>query len=133
MHTSRLTQLLIDVPAAKWEAAITFWSGALGLSPQPDAPQSDDRYLVLGGSDLGLRIVLQRVENGPAFHVDIEADDIEAEVRRLEALGATRKKKVHTWWVMQAPGGHDFCVIRPQQGYGAGSGTRTWPGDAKDQ
>jgi hypothetical protein len=45
-------------------------------------------------------------------HLDIETDDIEAEVRRLEGLGATRVVQVHTWWVMQAPTGQRFCVVR---------------------
>jgi hypothetical protein len=47
-------------------------------------------------------------------HLDIEADDIEAEVQRLEALGAQRVRQVHGWWVMQAPTGQRFCVVRPQ-------------------
>jgi hypothetical protein len=45
-------------------------------------------------------------------HLDIEADDIEAEVRRLEALGAKRVAQVQTWCVMEAPTGHRFCVVR---------------------
>jgi hypothetical protein len=46
-------------------------------------------------------------------HLDIETDDIEAEVRRLEALGATRVEKKRRWWIMQAPTGHRFCVCNP--------------------
>jgi len=44
-------------------------------------------------------------------HLDIETDDIEAEVRRLEKLGAKRIQAVHTWWVMEAPTGQRFCVV----------------------
>ena len=40
--------------------------------------------------------------------------DIDAEVERLEALGAKRVRAVKTWWVMEAPTGHRFCVVRPQ-------------------
>ena len=47
--------------------------------------------------------------------IDIETDNIEAEVRRLEALGARRVGKVHTWCVMQAPTGQRFCLVRPQR------------------
>ena len=50
------------------------------------------------------------------MHLDIESDDIEAEVRRLEALGATKIEAIRTWVVMAAPTGHRFCVIRPQRG-----------------
>ena len=48
------------------------------------------------------------------MHLDIEADDVEAEVRRLEKLGAKRVAQIRTWWVMQAPTGQKFCVVRPQ-------------------
>jgi hypothetical protein len=33
---------------------------------------------------------VQAVDHASRAHIDIETDDIEAEVRRLEALGATR-------------------------------------------
>ena len=48
-------------------------------------------------------------------HIDIEADDIEAEVRRLEALGARQVERIHTWCVMEAPTGQRFCVVRVQR------------------
>jgi hypothetical protein len=44
-------------------------------------------------------------------HLDIEADDVEAEAQRLEALGAARVAAVHDWIVMQAPDGQRFCVV----------------------
>ena len=44
-------------------------------------------------------------------HLDIKTDDLDAEVERLEHLGARRVQKVKHWWVMEAPSGHRFCVI----------------------
>ena len=44
-------------------------------------------------------------------HLDIETDDIDAEVLRLEKLGAKRVRAVHTWWIMEAPTGQRFCVV----------------------
>jgi Glyoxalase-like domain len=41
--------------------------------------------------------------------VDLETDDVEAEVRRLEALGATRNDH-------QQERGFDFCVTRDPLG-----------------
>nr|MBA3564798.1 VOC family protein [Gammaproteobacteria bacterium] len=35
-------------------------------------------------------------------------------VQRLEALGAKRVGQVRRWWVMEAPTGQRFCVVRPQ-------------------
>jgi hypothetical protein len=55
------------------------------------------------------------VEHPSRVHIDIETDDIEAEVQRLEALGAKRVAQVKRWWVMEAPTGQRFCVVRPQR------------------
>jgi hypothetical protein len=58
---------------------------------------------------------VQQVAHESRVHLDIETDDIEAEVARLEKLGARRIEKVRSWWVMQAPSGQRFCVVRPQR------------------
>jgi len=50
-----------------------------------------------------------------AAGIDIESDDVEQEVKRLEALGAKRVEPIKTWWVMEAPTGHRFCVVKPQR------------------
>jgi len=55
---------------------------------------------------------VQQVEHASRVHLDIETDDIEAEVRRLEGLGARRVAQVQSWWVMEAPTGQRFCVVR---------------------
>ncbi len=62
-----------------------------------------------------LHIELQEVDHPSRVHLDIEADDVEAEVRRLEQLGAKRVKAVRIWVVMEAPPGHRFCVVTPQR------------------
>ncbi|MEO0997720.1 MAG: VOC family protein, partial [Pseudomonadota bacterium] len=55
----------------------------------------------------------QRVRHASRVHLDIETDDIDAEVQRLEALGAKRVRQIKRWWVMEAPTGQRFCVVRP--------------------
>lgn len=62
-----------------------------------------------------LQIEVQKVDHPSRVHLDIETDDIEAEVRRLEELGAKRLEQVKSWWVMEAPTGQRFCVIKPQR------------------
>lgn len=51
------------------------------------------------------------------MHLDIETDDQEAEVRRLEALGATRydhqQECGYDFWVLRDPWGNEFCVLEP--------------------
>ena len=58
---------------------------------------------------------LQRVEHESRVHLDIETDDIDAEVARLDKLGATIFKRMDRWVVMQAPSGQRFCVVRVQR------------------
>ena len=58
---------------------------------------------------------IQRVAHESRVHLDIETDDIEAEVARLEKLGANVAKRLERWVVMQAPTGQRFCVVRVQR------------------
>ena len=112
MHKSCLGAVVIDCRTDDLEAAAAFWSAALG---QPVRGTDDPRYLELEPAAAQPAVVLQRVEDGSAVHLDIETDDVAAEVARLEALGAKRVRQVKSWWVMEAPTGHRFCVIRPQR------------------
>ena len=123
MHRSRLCAIGIDVPAAAHEATSTFWTGALGGSGQPD----EDGTYVSAGFVAGREVFVQRLGTGDArVHLDIETDDVDAEVARLEALGATRLEQVRSWWVMQDPSGQVFCVVKPQTADFPGDAT-TWP------
>jgi predicted enzyme related to lactoylglutathione lyase len=114
MHRSRLAGFIVDCRTDDLEQAATFWGAALGLPLQPAAEQSSSKYRKLMTSD-GLNIEVQTVEHESRVHLDIETDDIAAEVGRLEALGAKRVASVETWCVMQAPTGQRFCVVRPQR------------------
>jgi predicted enzyme related to lactoylglutathione lyase len=60
-------------------------------------------------------VQVQRVDHESRVHLDIETDDIPAEVARLEALGATVVRRLERWAVMQAPTGQRFCVVRVQR------------------
>jgi predicted enzyme related to lactoylglutathione lyase len=106
MHKSRLGELTIDCADSDLEAAADFWSGAFGY----EATRFENHYF-LNMPDGEVRINIQRVEHSPRVHLDIETDDIQAEVQRLEALGATRVRRERRWWVMEAPTGHRFCVV----------------------
>jgi hypothetical protein len=56
--------------------------------------------------------LMQRLGSGaPRIHLDIHTDDVDAEVARLEGLGAKRAQEVETWWVMRDPAGLLFCVL----------------------
>jgi predicted enzyme related to lactoylglutathione lyase len=112
MHKSCLGAVVIDCRTEDLEAASAFWGAALGYESRPT---DDARYMELKVPEGQPAVVLQQVEHESRVHLDIETDDIDAEVARLEALGAKRVEQVKTWWVMEAPTGQRFCVIRPQR------------------
>jgi hypothetical protein len=112
MHRSRLVASLLDVPAEGFEPEVAFWSGALGRRATVDPADPD--YADLGEPSPGWQFMVQRVDDTARVHLDIETDDVEAEVRRLEALGAQRVVAVKSWWVMRDPAGLSFCVVRVQ-------------------
>ena len=114
MHKSRLAGFIIDCRTDDLEAATRFWSAALGLPAKPGAPV-DPLYRTLDTAPDEVHLEVQQVTHPSRVHLDIETDDIEAEVRRLEALGARRVEQIRTWWVMEAPTGQRFCVVRPQR------------------
>lgn len=113
MHKSRLSGFIIDCQTDDLDAATRFWSGALGMQVGAVSGATNN-YIQLHDAQRNLHIEVQAVSHESRVHLDIETDDIEAEVKRLEALGATRIKQIHSWWVMQAPTGQRFCVVRPQ-------------------
>ena len=90
----------------------------------------DERFAGLRGrvgGEGGAYVGLQRVpESERAIHLDIETDDVEAEVARLEGLGARVKARIRRHVVMQAPSGHAFCVIPARRG-DFPAGATEWP------
>ncbi len=112
MHHSRLAGFIIDCQGSDPLAPAAFWSAALGMQARTLPPAEAERYVELLDPSGTLHVEVQAVEHPSRVHLDIETDDIEAEVRRLELLGARRIAQVRTWWVMEAPTGQRFCVVR---------------------
>jgi predicted enzyme related to lactoylglutathione lyase len=111
MHRSRLGGFIIDCKTEDLDAAARFWGEALGLKTRPSTSAEDKNYVVFDTAPNELDIEVQKVDHPSRVHLDIETDDIEAEVERLERLGAKRVAKIHRWWVMEAPTGQRFCVV----------------------
>ncbi len=111
-HKSKLCGFIIDCRTDDLAAAADFWGRALGMEIRALPAEEADKYVRLVDRNSELHIEVQKVDHPSRVHLDIEADDIEAEVRRLEALGARRIEQVHTWVVMEAPTGQRFCVVR---------------------
>lgn len=112
MHKSRLCAFVIDCRTDDLDGAASFWSRALGR----EVTETEGNYASLEDRQSQPIVLVQKVEHPSRVHLDIESDDVEAEVRRLESLGAKRVEKVRTWWVLEAPTGQRFCVVRPQRG-----------------
>ena len=114
MHRSRLGTVVIDCQTADLDRAAEFWAKVLNRPARKPQDPADANYRELETPPGEVVMAVQQVDHPSRVHIDIETDDIEAEVRRLETLGAKRVAKVHTWVVMQAPTGQRFCVVRPQ-------------------
>ncbi len=109
MHRSRFVGLIIDCKTDDLDAVADFWSAALGYPRQRES--ENDLYVGLNTPKNEPYIEVQKVDHPSRVHLDIETDDIEAEVMRLEALGARRVADVKNWCVMEAPSGQRFCII----------------------
>lgn len=107
---SRVGGFLIDCSDDDFEEGVRFWSAALGVEPQR-ADDADSPYVGLPGAHESVNVELQRIDGPSRYHLDLVADDVEAEATRLEGLGATRVEKVDSWWVLRAPTGHLLCVV----------------------
>ncbi|HUJ59387.1 MAG TPA: VOC family protein [Kofleriaceae bacterium] len=123
MHRSRLAGFIIDCKTDDLGRATPFWSGALGMRVRS---RDGDDYERLDDGPRDLHIEVQRVSHDSRLHLDIETDDIAAEVARLEALGARRVAQIKSWWVLEAPTGQRFCVVR-RDDVASAPGVNVWP------
>jgi predicted enzyme related to lactoylglutathione lyase len=124
-HRSRLTAVLVDVPAGEHEKAAAFWSAALGKEGKRS--EKFPEYHVLGEVTPGIEFMVQATgDSGPRIHLDIETDDIDAEVGRLTALGAQEVDRLHGWVILRDPAGTVFCVVGIQIKEMFGQHATTW-------
>ena len=113
MHKSRLGALVVDCQSDDLSEQARFWSAALGAEPESQEGQVNSKYIRLSGAPSQAQVLLQKVEHASRVHLDIETDDIDAEVKRLQAAGASVVERLEKWVVMEAPSKHRFCVIAP--------------------
>src|SRR5579859_6020458 len=108
MHYSRLCAILIDCKTTDVDAAADFWAHALGWEVDYDHEATRGAYRMLATPPDEPIVQIQRVDHESRAHLDIETDDIAAEVERLEKLGARVVSRLERWVVMEAPTGHRF-------------------------
>lgn len=121
----RLKDIVID---ADHPAALArFWAAALddyAILPYEDAeiarlaslgltPETDTSVMVAGpGTRLCIHLRTGSRPERNRVHLDIAAPDMEAEVLRLVALGATRMRTGEGYVVLNDPEGNNFCVCQ---------------------
>ena len=115
MHHSRLCAILIDCRTDDVNQAAQFWAEALGRPVDSEHPGTRGNYVMLETPPDECQVQIQRVEHESRVHIDIETDDIPAEVARLEKIGARVVSRLERWVVMEAPSGQKFCVVRVQR------------------
>jgi predicted enzyme related to lactoylglutathione lyase len=115
MHHSRLCAVLIDCKTSDVDEAAQFWGQALGRPVDLGHAGSTGNYRMLDTPPDEAIVQIQSVTHESRVHIDIESDDIPAEVARLEKLGARVVEQLERWVVMQAPTGQRFCVVRIQR------------------
>lgn len=125
-HRSRIQVVLIDHPPETAAEGCRFWARAVGQLP--DAATSEhSEFTRLAQLGNGIVLAHQRLGAGePRMHLDIETDDVDAEVARLETLGAQRLRQVDELWQMRDPAGLVFCVV-PVQSDDFPAHTTSWP------
>ncbi|MEO8704194.1 MAG: VOC family protein [Kofleriaceae bacterium] len=108
MHRSRFSTVIIDCRTDDLPAAAAFWSAAFNRP----IDRSNATYAALAMQPGEVLCQIQAVTHESRVHLDIETDDVDAEVARLTALGAREVERHESWAVMQAPTGQRFCVGR---------------------
>lgn len=112
MHKSKLCGFIIDCQSDDVNSAAVFWGGALGMKVKKLPAEEGEKYVRLLDPTEHLHVEVQGVSRASRVHLDIETDNVEAEVERLEKLNPTRIKQINSWWVMEALTGQRFCVVR---------------------
>jgi Glyoxalase-like domain len=124
-HYSRLSKVVIDVPPAEHDRELAFWGAAVGQPLVQGHRYPEYHGAALHGQEFGL--LVQRLGHGQArLHLDVHTDDLDAEVARLEGLGAERVAQVHSWWILSDRAGLLFCVVPEPAGALDDSNAHRW-------
>ena len=108
--------VVIDIPGDDHDQGLAFWQAAIGQELAQIERHPEYHGAVLPHQQQ-VALLVQRLGDGPArVHLDFHTDDIDAEVARLEKLGATREQQVQDWHVMRDPAGLVFCVVPVEAG-----------------
>ena len=107
----------ITLDCVDLDVVAAFWQTALGYRREDTVKE---RFVSLTGD--GATLSLQRVPEPKAgknrMHLDLLVDNVDAQVARLQALGARsvtpnpREEFGQRWYVLADPEGNEFCVAQ---------------------
>jgi hypothetical protein len=119
-----LAVALIDIDSDSYDAAAAFWQAAIGRTAEPE---DEEEYASLGRLDR-FGLALQRTGAGtpPRVHLDIETDDVVAEIDRLVGLGAVVTDRRDEYAILADPAGQPFCVVPVQTGADFADHANSW-------
>jgi|SRR5690625_454546 len=84
-----------------------------------DDPEDDPSVMVIpvartSGPRLFFNLVPEEKSVKNRVHLDVQADDLDADVEQFKQLGATVWQFVDDFVVMRDPEGNEFCVMPPE-------------------
>jgi predicted enzyme related to lactoylglutathione lyase len=120
-------EVVVVIDCADLERAARFWTDVLGYVAEE--PGGGPYQSLLPADGFGVEVLLQRTADAKhgknRVHLDLRTRDLDAEVSRITALGAsmlTDSPIVEggwTWHMLADPDGNEFCVLRPPSAYWA--------------
>ena len=107
---SQVDQVCLDLPPSTYDAECAFWQSVTGWDLAET--RSPEFRRLTGPPAQPLQLLLQRLddEQPAGAHLDLAADDREAEVARHVSLGATEVGPGRGWTVLRDPAGAHYCV-----------------------
>ena len=107
----------VVIDCADHDVVVPFWEAALGWRSQ----RINDQFVGLRAPaelGVGFDILFQKVPEPKTAknraHIDFDAEDMDAEVERLVALGGTVRGRHNLgdfrWTIVADPEGNEFCV-----------------------
>jgi hypothetical protein len=125
MHRSTLGVVVVDIDEPDHDKGLAFWAEALGATAT--RVKEYPEYHSVRGPAVPTGFLVQRIGGPSRVHLDIYADNVEAEVARLEAAGAERVEFIDKWQVMRDPAGMLFCVVPAPAGKLDDTNSIAWP------
>src|SRR3954467_14716188 len=100
MHRVLLREAVIDAPTEVFAAQRDFWAAVL-LTRARQVERYPEFTALVDPASLSVGGLQDIGTDGARFHVDLETDDVEAEVARLVLLGAEKVSEGRTWTVLR--------------------------------